>query len=109
MNPLEVTHFKAGFLRIPSVLRNEAGVLHGISRPDSLSSVACAADDRKSRLSQPIFVGHLVGEYYRSVKGKRDFYNLFDYWSWNEAEIERAIDGYGWERAIDTELDVADR
>ncbi|NDD75240.1 MAG: glucosamine 6-phosphate synthetase, partial [Gammaproteobacteria bacterium] len=30
------------------------------------------------------------------------FYNLFDYWSWNEAEIEQAIAGYGWERAIDT-------
>jgi glucosamine--fructose-6-phosphate aminotransferase (isomerizing) len=44
----------------------------------------------------------LSGEYYRSIKGKTDFYNLFDYWRWDEIEIDGAIGLYGWEKAVDT-------
>ena len=37
-----------------------------------------------------------------SVKKQTGFYNLFDYWSWDETQIDRTLDSYGWERAVDT-------
>jgi hypothetical protein len=44
----------------------------------------------------------IFGEYFRSVKKKTDFYNLFDFWRWDELEVDRAIESYGWEKSVDT-------
>ena len=43
-----------------------------------------------------------LGEYYRSIKSKSDFYNIFDFWDWDEVEVNNILDFYGWERAPDT-------
>ena len=45
----------------------------------------------------------LSGEYWRSLHKKSDYYHLFDYYEWNEIEIDETLAGYDWERAVDTE------
>jgi hypothetical protein len=45
----------------------------------------------------------LSGEYYRSIAPKTDYFHLFDYWKWDENEINNTlIDEYDWELATDT-------
>ena len=33
---------------------------------------------------------------------KKDYFHIFDYYTWNEKEINLMLDSYGWERAVDT-------
>ena len=102
MNPLEVTHFKAGFLGFPPDFETKQVFYTGLG-----GQIRYQALRGRRMIENPGYLNRslwdtLSGEYYRSVKGKNDFYNLFDYWSWNESEIDHAISTYGWERAIDT-------
>lgn len=102
MNPLEVTHFKAGFLGFPPDFETKQVFYTGLA-----GQIRYQALRARRMIENPAYLNRslwdtLSGEYYRSVKGKNDFYNLFDFWQWNESEIEDAIGAYGWERAIDT-------
>jgi glucosamine--fructose-6-phosphate aminotransferase (isomerizing) len=102
MNPLEVTHFKAGFLGFPPDFAMDQVFntgLHGQMRYQALRA--------KEVFKNPSYINRslwdtLSGEYYRSVKKQTDFYNLFDYWLWDETEIDRTLDSYEWERSVDT-------
>ena len=45
----------------------------------------------------------LSGEYYRSFLQKKDYFHLFDYYRWDENQInDILIKKYDWETAIDT-------
>ena len=45
----------------------------------------------------------LLGEYYRSFHKKEDYFHLFDYYRWEEDEVNHTIIGeYEWEKAVDT-------
>jgi hypothetical protein len=44
----------------------------------------------------------LSGEYYRSFASKADYFHIFDYWRWNEGQIDDTLAQYDWERAPDT-------
>lgn len=44
----------------------------------------------------------LSGEYYRSFHKKSDYYHVYDFYKWNEVEVDSVLDSYGWEKAIDT-------
>ena len=45
----------------------------------------------------------LSGEYYRSFTKKKDYFHIFDYWKWDENEVNKVlIDNYNWEVATDT-------
>ena len=44
----------------------------------------------------------LSGEYYRTFSKKNDYYHIFDYINWNENEVNKILDFYGWEKAPDT-------
>ena len=45
----------------------------------------------------------ISGEYYRSIKRKSFYYYIFDYWEWNETEIETTLSKeYDWIFANDT-------
>ena len=44
----------------------------------------------------------LSGEYYRSFTEKSDYYHIFDYWKWEEKEIDSILEKYDWEKAPDT-------
>ncbi len=44
----------------------------------------------------------LSGEYYRSFTEKSDYFHIFDYWRWDERQIDDTLAQYDWERAPDT-------
>jgi hypothetical protein len=103
MNPLEVTHFKAGFLGFPPDFGLSQVFYTGL-----VNQLRYQYLRAKEMVKNPSYLNKslwdtLSGEYYRSVKQKTDFYNLFDYWRWDEVEIDDAINSYGWEKAIDTQ------
>ena len=33
---------------------------------------------------------------------QKDYYHIYDYWKWDEHQIEATLDEYGWLRASDT-------
>jgi hypothetical protein len=102
MNPLEVTHFKAGFLGFPPDFATKQVFYTGLS-----GQLRYQALRLKAMVGNPAYLNRSMwdtfsGEYYRSVKKKTHFYNLFDFWRWDEVEIDSAIERYGWEKAVDT-------
>lgn len=102
MNPLEVTHFKAGFLGFPPDFAAKQVFYTGLLGQTRYQSLRA-----KAMIANPAYINRsiwdtLSGEYWRSVKKKADFYNLYDFWRWDENEIDAAIASYGWEKAVDT-------
>ena len=103
VNPLEVTHFKTGFLGIKPDFEEEKVYSHGV-----MKQLRYHTKRFKAMLDSPGYFNSslwdtLSGEYYRSFTEKKDYYHIFDYWRWDEDEVNNTlIDGYGWETAIDT-------
>jgi len=103
INPLENTDFKVGFLGVPPD--------HEKERIYSLSA------GRKGRLIWNIGKRFIANTAYlngslldtfgsfvsRSIVPHRDYYHLYDYYRWDEEEVERLVrEEYQWETAIDT-------
>jgi hypothetical protein len=103
VNPLEVTHFKAGFLGIPPDFEEKRVYSHG-----AMKQLRYHALRFKAMLESPGYFNSslwdtLSGEYYRSFTNKSDYYHIFDYWRWDEKQIDRTLtEEYDWERAVDT-------
>jgi hypothetical protein len=103
VNPLEVTHFKAGFLGVPPDFEEERVYSHGAMKQLRYQWLRC-----KAMLDSPGYFNSslwdtLSGEYYRSFNKKTDYYHIFDYWRWDEAIInDTLLNEYDWERAPDT-------
>lgn len=103
VNPLEVTHFKAGFLGIPPDFEEKRVYSHGVMKQVRYHTLRFGA-----MLSSPGYFNTslwdtLSGEYYRSFTNKDDYYHIFDYWRWDEKQIDETLTGeYDWERAVDT-------
>ncbi len=103
VNPLEVTHFKTGFLGIEPNFE-----LKGVYSKGALKQLRYQAKRFRAMLKSPGYFNSSVwdtlsGEYYRSFTKKSDYYHVFDYWRWDEAQVEEVLDHYGWEKAIDTD------
>jgi glutamine---fructose-6-phosphate transaminase (isomerizing) len=102
VNPLEVTHFKTGFLGIKPDFEEERVYTHG-----ALKQLRYQKQRFKAMLESPGYFNSslwdtLSGEYYRSFTEKKDYYHIFDYWRWDEEIIDETLDFYNWERAVDT-------
>jgi hypothetical protein len=102
INPLEVTHFKAGFLGVPPDFKETRVYSHGAMKQIRYQSLRFRA-----MLNSPGYFNRslwdtLSGEYHRSFSPKKDYFHLFDYWKWSEEEINETLDAYDWERAPDT-------
>ena len=103
VNPLEVTHFKTGFLGIAPDFEEKRVYSHGI-----MKQLRYHSKRFKAMLNSPGYFNSslwdtLSGEYYRSFTEKQDYYHIFDYWSWDEKIVnETLINQYDWETAIDT-------
>ena len=102
VNPLEVTHFKTGFLGIKPDFEEKRVYTHG-----AFKQLRYHKQRFKAMLDSPGYFNSslwdtLSGEYYRSFTEKKDYYHIFDYWRWDEKIVEDTLDSYGWERAIDT-------
>lgn len=103
INPLEVTHFKAGFLGVPPDFAEERVYSSG-----GMKQLRYQALRLKAMMQSPGYFNRsipdtLLGEYYRSFTKKSDYFHIFDYWRWDEKLIEDTLDSeYDWERAPDT-------
>lgn len=103
VNPLEVTHFKTGFLDIEPDFEEKRVYSHGI-----MKQLRYHSKRFKAMLESPSYFNSslfdtLSGEYYRSFTEKKDYYHLFDYWRWDENEVnDTLLNKYDWEKSIDT-------
>lgn len=102
VNPLEVTHFKTGFLDIPPDFHGEKVYTHG-----ALKQLDYQFRRFKLMAKSPGYFNSslwdtLSGEYYRSFTEKSDYHHIFDYWHWDEELVDSTLDSYSWERAVDT-------
>ena len=103
INPLEVTHFKSGFLGIPPNFAEKRVYSTGLSK-----QVAYQAKRFRQMTKSPGYFNSsifdtLSGEYYRTFFKKSDYYHLFDFYAWDESEIDQVLlNEYDWEIAPDT-------
>jgi hypothetical protein len=102
INPLEVTHFKAGFLGVPPDFEEKRVYSHGAMKQLRYQFLRL-----KAMLASPGYFNSslwdtLSGEYYRSFTKKTDYYHVFDYWRWDEKQIDDTLALYDWEKAPDT-------
>ena len=104
INPLEVTHFKSGFLGVPPDFAEERVYSHGAMKQLRYQSLRLKAMFQSPGYFNRSIPDTLLGEYYRSFTEKTDYFHIFDYWRWDEKLIEETLDSeYDWERAPDTQ------
>ncbi len=102
VNPLEVTHFKAGFLGVPPYFEEERVYSHGFMKQLRYQRLRFLAMLQSPGYFNSSLWDTLSGEYYRSFTKKSDYFHLFDYWRWDEKQVDATLDQYQWERAPDT-------
>lgn len=103
VNPLEVTHFKAGFLGVPPDFEEKRVYSHGWQKQLEYQKLRFKAMLKSPGYFNSSLWDTLSGEYYRSFTEKKDYYHIFDYWRWDEKIIDDTlINQYDWETAIDT-------
>lgn len=103
INPLEITHFKTGFLGIAPNFEEKRVYSHGV-----IQQLRYHIKRFKTMLENPRYFNSslwdtISGEYYRSFTKKNDYYHIFDYWQWDEETVSNVlVNQYGWEIAVDT-------
>jgi glutamine---fructose-6-phosphate transaminase (isomerizing) len=103
VNPLEVTHFKAGFLGIPPDFKEKRVYSHGGMKQLRYQYLRFGAMLNSPSYFNSSMWDTISGEYYRSYHKKRDYYHIFDYWQWDEETIDNLLlNEYDWETAPDT-------
>jgi glutamine---fructose-6-phosphate transaminase (isomerizing) len=103
VNPLEVTHFKAGFLGIPPDFEEKRVYSHGVMKQLRYHALRFRAMFDSPGYFNSSLWDTLSGEYYRSFTNKSAYYHIFDYWRWDEKQIDETLSSqYDWERAVDT-------
>ena len=102
VNPLEVTHFKAGFLGVRPDFEEKRVYIHGISKQLKYQWLRLKAMSQSLGYFNSSILDTLSGEFYRSFKEKTDYFHIFDYWKWDEKLTDETLSKYGWELAPDT-------
>jgi glutamine---fructose-6-phosphate transaminase (isomerizing) len=102
INPLEVTHFKTGFLGIPPAFE-EKNVYNG----GSMSQLRYQSKRLYQMIRNPGYFNSSVydtfyGEYWRSIHKKTDYFHVFDFWEWDETIVDDTLAKYNWEWSEDT-------
>jgi asparagine synthetase B (glutamine-hydrolysing) len=103
INPLENTDFKVGFMGVPPDFHKQR--IYSLSPGRQLALFAevgrvVATNPRYLNRSVVDSLGSYISRY---LAPRRDYYHMFDYLRWDEAEIDRLLlDEYRWERAVDT-------
>lgn len=103
VNPLEVTHFKTGFLGIEPNFEEKRVYSHGV-----MKQMRYHAKRFRAMMESPSYFNSslgdtLSGEYYRSFTDKKDYFHIFDYWRWDEDQVNDCLlNEYDWEKAVDT-------
>jgi hypothetical protein len=102
INPLEVTHFKAGFLGIKPDFEEKRVYMPGVYNQMRYQLLRFKAMSQSPGYFNNSLWDTLSGEYYRSFVKKRDYFHVFDYWRWDEQKIDDTLSQYDWELAPDT-------
>lgn len=102
VNPLEVTHFKAGFLGMPPDFEEKRVYMNGISKQINYQSKRFMAMLHSPGYFNRSIWDTISGEYYRSFTSKNDYFHIFDYWRWDENICNDTLKKYDWELAPDT-------
>lgn len=102
INPLEVTHFKSGFLGIKPDFEEKRVYSHGIMKQFNYQAKRFIAMTQSPKYFNNSLFDTLSGEFYRSFKKKQDYYHIFDYWRWDEQIVNETLKSYNWEIASDT-------
>ena len=102
INPLEVTHFKAGFLGVPPDFEEKRVYAHGAMKQLRYQFLRLQAMVKSPGYFNSSLWDTLSGEYYRSFTEKSDYFHIFDYWRWDEKQIDDTLAEYDWEKAPDT-------
>ncbi len=102
VNPLEVTHFKAGFLGVPPDFEEKRVYSHGVMKQLRYHWLRLRAMLQSPGYFNRSLWDTLSGEYYRSFTTKQDYFHIFDYWRWDERIVDGTLAEYDWERAPDT-------
>ena len=102
INPLETTHFKAGFLGVPPDFEETSVYSRGLAKQLRYQFLRLGAMVQSPGYFNTSLWDTLTGEYYRSFREKEDYFHVFDFWKWDEATVEESLDRYEWERAPDT-------
>jgi glucosamine--fructose-6-phosphate aminotransferase (isomerizing) len=103
INPLEITHFKAGFLGVPPDFAETRVYNSKWGKQINYQLLRLKAMIASPGYFNTSLVDTLSGEYYRTFAKKEDYYHAFDYWKWDENELDTLlINEYGWELATDT-------
>lgn len=102
VNPLEVTHFKSGFLGVPPDFAEKRVYSHGIWKQLRYHKLRFAAMMKSPGYFNGSLWDTLSGEYYRSFTEKKDYFHLFDYWRFDEKIVDDVLALYDWEKAPDT-------
>jgi glucosamine--fructose-6-phosphate aminotransferase (isomerizing) len=103
VNPLEVTHFKTGFLGIAPDFEGKHVYTNGAMKQLHYQKKRFTAMMESPGYFNSSLFDTLSGEYYRSFTKKNDYFHLFDYWRWDEEVIDSTLlNVYDWEKAIDT-------
>ena len=102
VNPLEVTHFKAGFLGVPPYFAETKVYNNGLKKQLRYQALRFKAMTESLGYFNASLFDTLSGEYYRSIAPKKNYHHIFDYWKWDENQIDQTLVQYDWERATDT-------
>jgi glucosamine--fructose-6-phosphate aminotransferase (isomerizing) len=102
INPLEITHFKSGFLDVPPDFEEKRVYINGVSKQLNYQWLRFKAMLKSPGYFNSSLWDTLSGEYYRSFTEKSDYYHIFDYWRWDEHICNKTLEQYDWELAPDT-------
>ena len=103
INPLEVTHFKAGFLGVPPDFEEKKVYSSGGLKQLKYQRLRFGAMTKSFGYFNSSIWDTISGEYYRSYHKKNDYFHIFDYWRWDENVINNVLlNEYDWEMAEDT-------
>jgi glucosamine--fructose-6-phosphate aminotransferase (isomerizing) len=102
ISPLEVTHFKAGFLGIPPDFEEDKVYSSGARKQFRYQKLRFKAMLQSPGYFNSSLWDTLSGEYYRSFLKKSDYFHIFDYWTWEEKLVDQTLAMYDWEKAPDT-------
>jgi hypothetical protein len=103
VNPLETTHFKAGFIGVKPNFLEDKVYTSGFRKQLHYQSLRFKAMLKSPGYFNRSIFDTLQGEYYRSFHKKNDYFHLFDYYVWDEDQINDVIiNQYGFEKAPDT-------
>ena len=103
VNPLEVTHFKTGFLGIEPDFEEKKVYSNGVMKQLRYHSKRFLTMAQSPGYFNSSLWDTLSGEYHRSFTDKKDYYHIFDYWRWDEEQVNDCLlNVYDWEKAVDT-------